>query len=192
MRAGTSDPFDVGRAVDRQRRCCIARRTRTNFPTPWRALAPRLVPSGGCRELIDLGVRRRLDLLDQAHSRRASRVGKDTVARLWKKRRLRPRKVDVFKLSTDPNFESKLVDIVALYMCPPDHLSAHKSQPVRDWLALPAQARWHLQTATRSTRHLDRTLERQPHTFHPEKRPSTSNILRNSLPMTPGIVTPPT
>ena len=48
-------------------------------------------------------------------------VGKDTVARLWKKRRLRPWKVDTFKLSTDPNFESKLVDIVALYMDPPDH-----------------------------------------------------------------------
>ena len=162
-------------------------------------------------------------------------VGKDTVARVWKKRRLRPWKVDTFKLSTDPDFESKLVDIVALYMDPPDHaavfcfdektqiqaldrtqpslpmtkgrartmthdykrngvidlfaalnvgtgevlhttrkthagkdiltffkwidahvprdldvhvvldnLSAHKSEPVRTWLALPAQARWHL------------------------------------------------
>ena len=162
-------------------------------------------------------------------------VGKDTVARIWKKRRLRPWKVDLFKLSTDPLFEDKLVDIVAMYMDPPDHaavfcfdektqiqaldrtqpslpmtkgrartmthdykrngvidlfaalnigtgeilhttrkthtgkdilaffkwidahvprelavhvildnLSAHKSEPVRDWLALPAQARWHL------------------------------------------------
>ena len=25
-----------------------------------------------------------------------------------------------------------------------DNLSAHKSEPVRTWLALPAQARWHL------------------------------------------------
>lgn len=162
-------------------------------------------------------------------------VGKDTVARIWKKRRLRPWKVDTYKLSTDPNFEQKLVDIVALYMDPPDHaavfcfdektqiqaldrtqpslpmtkgrgrtmthdykrngvidlfaalnigtgevlhttrkthagkdilaffkwinahvpqdldvhvvldnLSAHKSEPVREWLALPAQSRWHL------------------------------------------------
>jgi transposase len=162
-------------------------------------------------------------------------VGKDTVARIWKKRRLRPWKVDTFKLSTDPKFEQKLVDIVALYMDPPDHaavfcfdektqiqaldrtqpslpmtkgrartmthdykrngvidlfaalnigtgevlhttrkthtgkdilaffkwidahvprhldvhvvldnLSAHKSKPVRDWLALPNQSRWHL------------------------------------------------
>ncbi len=48
-------------------------------------------------------------------------VSKDTVARVWKKRRLRPWKVDTFKLSTDPNFERKLIDIVGLYMDPPDH-----------------------------------------------------------------------
>ena len=162
-------------------------------------------------------------------------VGKDTVARIWKKRRLRPWKIDTYKLSTDPAFEQKLVDIVALYMDPPDHaavfcfdektqiqaldrtqpslpmtkgrartmthdykrngvidlfaalnvgtgevlhttakthagndilaffksidahvpqdlqihvvldnLSAHKSEPVRTWLALPTQSRWHL------------------------------------------------
>ena len=162
-------------------------------------------------------------------------VGKDFVAEIWKKRRLRPWKVDTFKLSTDPAFEQKLVDIVALYLDPPDHaavfcfdektqiqaldrtqpslpmtkgrgrtmthdykrngvidlfaalnvgtgevlhttrkthagtdivaffkwidahvprhldihivldnLSAHKSEPVRSWLALPAQKRWHL------------------------------------------------
>ena len=40
-------------------------------------------------------------------------VGKDTVAGLWKKRRLRPWKVDTFNLSTDPDFESKMVDIVS-------------------------------------------------------------------------------
>ena len=48
-------------------------------------------------------------------------VSKDTVARVWKKRRLRPWKIDTFKLSTDPLFEDKLVDIVAMYMDPPDH-----------------------------------------------------------------------
>ena len=162
-------------------------------------------------------------------------VGKDTIARVWRKRRLRPWKVDTFKLSTDPAFEEKLIDIVGLYLDPPDHaavfcfdertqiqaldrtqpslpmtkgrgrtmthdykrngvidlfaalnlgtgevlhttrnthagtdivaffkwidthvprdldvhvvldnLSAHKSEPVRAWLAQPAQARWHL------------------------------------------------
>jgi transposase len=162
-------------------------------------------------------------------------VGKDTVARIWKGRHLRPWQVDTFKLSTDPNFEAKLCDVVGLYLDPPeravvfsfdektqvqaldrtqpslpikggraptmthdykrngtvdlfaamniatgevfhdtrrrhagtdvlaffrwidlhverhldihvvlDNLSAHKSQPVGDWLAHPKRARWHL------------------------------------------------
>ena len=47
-------------------------------------------------------------------------VGKDTVARLWRARRLRPWQVDTFKLSNDPAFEAKLVDVVGLYMDPPE------------------------------------------------------------------------
>lgn len=47
-------------------------------------------------------------------------VGKDTVQRIWKARNLRPWQVDTFKLSNDPNFESKLVDVVGLYLDPPE------------------------------------------------------------------------
>jgi len=47
-------------------------------------------------------------------------VGKDTVARIWKARNLRPWHVDTFKLSTDPEFESKLSDVVGLYLDPPE------------------------------------------------------------------------
>jgi len=43
-------------------------------------------------------------------------VGKDTVARIWQARRIRPWKVETFKLSTDPSFESKLRDVVGLYV----------------------------------------------------------------------------
>lgn len=162
-------------------------------------------------------------------------VGKDTVARIWRARNLRPWRVDTFKLSADPDFEAKLSDVVGLYLDPPeravvfsfdektqcqaldrtqpslpikpgrartmthdykrhgtidlfaamniatgevlcdtrrrhagtdvlaffkwidlhveghldihvvlDNLSAHKSQPVRTWLAHPKRARWHL------------------------------------------------
>lgn len=162
-------------------------------------------------------------------------VGKDTVRRVWKVRKLKPWLVDTFKMSTDPDFEAKLVDVVGLYLNPPeravvfsfdektqiqaldrtqkslpmkpgrgrtmthdykrngvidlfaalnigtgevltdtrkrhagtdvlaffkwidlhvdrkldvhvvlDNLSAHKSEPVRKWLALPRQKRWHL------------------------------------------------
>jgi transposase len=38
-------------------------------------------------------------------------VGKDTVARIWRNHELKPRKVDCFKISGDPRFEEKLVDV---------------------------------------------------------------------------------
>lgn len=47
-------------------------------------------------------------------------VGKDTVARIWRARKLRPWRVDTFKLSNDPDFEAKLVDVVGLYLNPPE------------------------------------------------------------------------
>lgn len=47
-------------------------------------------------------------------------VGKDTVARIWRARNLKPWLVEVFKLSNDPRFEEKLVDIVGLYLNPPE------------------------------------------------------------------------
>lgn len=47
-------------------------------------------------------------------------VSKDTIARIWKSRRLRPWKTDTFKLSTDPEFEEKLIDVVGLYLNPPE------------------------------------------------------------------------
>jgi hypothetical protein len=46
-------------------------------------------------------------------------VSKDMVARIWKARDLRPWRVATFKLSNDPDFEAKLVDIVGLYLNPP-------------------------------------------------------------------------
>ena len=46
-------------------------------------------------------------------------VGKDTVARVWRNHELRPWKLDTFKISNDPRFEEKLVDVVGLYMSPP-------------------------------------------------------------------------
>ena len=41
-------------------------------------------------------------------------IGKDTVARIWRDHDLKPWRVDTFKLSNDPRFEEKLVDVVGL------------------------------------------------------------------------------
>lgn len=46
-------------------------------------------------------------------------VGKDTVAKIWADHQLKPWRVERFKLSNDPRFEEKLVDVVGLYMNPP-------------------------------------------------------------------------
>ena len=46
-------------------------------------------------------------------------VGKDTVARVWRDHELKPWRVESFKVSNDPHFEGKLVD-VGLYLDPPE------------------------------------------------------------------------
>src|SRR5487761_221521 len=47
-------------------------------------------------------------------------VGKDTVARVWRDHELKPWKTERFKISNDPHFEEKLVDVVGLYLDPPE------------------------------------------------------------------------
>ena len=41
------------------------------------------------------------------------------MARIWADHGLKPWRVDTFKLSNDPRFEEKLVDVVGLYLNPP-------------------------------------------------------------------------
>jgi len=49
-----------------------------------------------------------------------SGVSPATVQRIWDARGLKPHRVETFKLSNDPNFEDKLVDVVGLYLSPPE------------------------------------------------------------------------
>ena len=51
---------------------------------------------------------------------KAQGVSKATVQRLWSARGLQPHRVETFKLSNDKRFEEKLVDVVGLYLNPPD------------------------------------------------------------------------
>lgn len=46
-------------------------------------------------------------------------IGKDSVAKIWADHNLKPWKVETFKVSNDPRFEEKLVDVVGLYLNPP-------------------------------------------------------------------------
>jgi len=48
-------------------------------------------------------------------------VRPNMVYRVWKTHNLKPSQVRTFKLSRDPNFVEKLVDVVGLYLNPPEH-----------------------------------------------------------------------
>jgi transposase len=52
----------------------------------------------------------------------AKRVGVSaaTVQRIWSDLGLQPHRVETFKVSNDPKFEDKLIDVVGLYLNPPD------------------------------------------------------------------------
>ena len=47
-------------------------------------------------------------------------VSKDTVQRVWSDNELKPHRIKTFKVSNNPRFAEKLVDVVGLYL-PPDH-----------------------------------------------------------------------
>jgi transposase len=51
---------------------------------------------------------------------RRSGLSKSTVGRIWRKFDLKPHLADSFKLSSDPLFVAKVVDVIGLYHDPPD------------------------------------------------------------------------
>jgi len=52
---------------------------------------------------------------------KAQGVSPATVQRIWSARELKPHRVKTFKLSNDKRFEEKLVDVVGLYLNPPEN-----------------------------------------------------------------------
>src|SRR5579871_2061349 len=48
-------------------------------------------------------------------------LSKSTVQRVWAQARLKPHRLDGYMASNDPRFEEKAVDIIGLYMNPPQH-----------------------------------------------------------------------
>ncbi len=51
---------------------------------------------------------------------KAQGVSPATVQRIWSARNIKPHRVKMFKLSNDKRFEEKLVDVVGLYLNPPE------------------------------------------------------------------------
>jgi transposase len=50
----------------------------------------------------------------------AQGVSEATVRRIWKRHSLKPHRLSTFKVSLDPRFVQKLIDVVGLYVNPPD------------------------------------------------------------------------
>jgi transposase len=51
---------------------------------------------------------------------KAQGISRMAVQRIWKAHDLKPHRVETFKLSRDPKFVEKLIDVVGLYLHPPD------------------------------------------------------------------------
>jgi transposase len=82
------------------------------------------IPQSTIDEILDLTMNSKPDGETHWSCRSmAARVGvsKDTVQRVWSARGLKPHLVRTFKLSNDPQFEEKLIDVVGLYLDPPEH-----------------------------------------------------------------------
>jgi transposase len=48
-------------------------------------------------------------------------VSRSMVHRVWQANRLKPHLIETFKISNDPHFVDKLIDVVGLYLDPPEH-----------------------------------------------------------------------
>jgi transposase-like protein len=95
------------------------RRWRSKFATEGIAGVGRIRPGRGRKpelapELIEAIVHDTLHTTPEDATHWSTRsmaehagVGKDTVARIWRARNIRPWRVETFKLSNDPNFETK-------------------------------------------------------------------------------------
>lgn len=48
-------------------------------------------------------------------------ISRSTIHRIWRRNRLQPHRVETFKYSRDPDLKEKIVDVVGLYLNPPEN-----------------------------------------------------------------------
>lgn len=83
---------------------------------------PRTISEAKERAVVAATLRRPKAATHWSARRLAKEVGLSpaTVHRIWQKHGLQPHRVESFKFSTDPHFETKLADVVGLYLDPPE------------------------------------------------------------------------
>src|ERR1035437_3232221 len=94
-----------------------------------------------------------------------SGLSRTTVQREWKARGLKPHLVKTFKVSNDPNFEDKLIDVVGLYMNPP-----------RNAIVLSFDEKSQIQALDRTQRSLPMKQGRPGTITHDYKRHGTTTL----------------
>jgi hypothetical protein len=58
--------------------------------------------------------------LEQQRSRGTCRGSATTVLRIWRQQKIQPFRTRSFKFSTDPELVGKVIDVVGLYLHPPE------------------------------------------------------------------------
>jgi transposase len=96
---------------------------------------------------------------------RAVGVSKETVRRVWRDNGLKPHRAKSFKVSNDPQFAEKLVDIVGLYLNPPEHA-----------LVLSCDEKTQIQALDRSQKSLPMFPGRLKTLTHDYRRHGTTNL----------------
>ena len=93
---------------------------------PWSGTTPPLQPTPRSDRLWKLPFAHRRRPPTGAHADSPKEVGLSpaTVHRIWQKYGLQPHRVKRFKFSTDPDFDSKLADVIGLYLDPPERAPA--------------------------------------------------------------------
>jgi transposase len=84
---------------------------------------PRSIPAGRVQAVVTLACKTTPEGSTHWSTRtmaEVAQVSQSTVQRVWSKNGIKPHLVRTFKLSNDPHFEEKLVDVVGLYLDPPE------------------------------------------------------------------------
>jgi transposase len=89
-------------------------------PRPGR---PPTIPAERKRAVVTLACKTRPDNSTHWNTREMAKVAgvsQSSVQRIWSSNGIKPHLVRTFKLSNDPRFEEKLIDVVGLYLDPPE------------------------------------------------------------------------
>jgi len=83
---------------------------------------PRRISSAKELAVVNATLRKPRAATHWSARRLANRVGLSHVSvhRIWRKYGLQPHRLEHFKFSTDPDFDTKLTDVVGLYLDPPE------------------------------------------------------------------------